>query len=103
VSRAPAFRKENSTGRLTAKTILLPGEDEAFYRTMCEGMFATFAPESEPEIKLVQLLCDTQWRIERCGRIEAAILSADVSRKHPRRRTACSRSARKVLSFKRAA
>jgi hypothetical protein len=45
---------------------------------MCEGMFEKFSPESVPEKELIQLLCDTQWRLQRCGRIEAAILSADV-------------------------
>ena len=63
---------------LTAKTILLPGEDEAAYRKLCDGMFESFAPNGTPEKELVQLLCDTQWRLQRCGRIEAAILSADV-------------------------
>ena len=63
---------------LTAKTVLLPGEDEAAYLKMCEGMFQSFAPAETPEKELVQLLCDTQWRLQRCGRIEAAILSADV-------------------------
>ena len=62
----------------TAKTILLPGEDEAAYRKMCEGMFERFAPAAAPEQELVQLLCDTQWRLQRCGRIEAAILSAEA-------------------------
>jgi len=63
---------------LTAQTVLLPGEDVAAYRKMCEGMFESFAPASTPEQELVQLLCDTQWRLQRCGRIEAAILSEDV-------------------------
>jgi hypothetical protein len=63
---------------LTAKTVLLPGEDEAAYAQMCQGMFATFGPANTPEKELVQLLCDTQWRLQRCGRIEAAILSAGV-------------------------
>jgi hypothetical protein len=62
---------------LTAKSILLPGEDEAAYRKMCEGMIESIEPTYEPEKELVQLLCDTQWRLQRCGRIEAAILSAD--------------------------
>ena len=62
----------------TAKTVLLPGEDEAAYRKMCEGMFASFSPDCIPEKELIQLLCDTQWRLQRCGRIEAAIMSADV-------------------------
>ena len=63
---------------LTAQTVLLPGEDEAAYRKMCDGMIETFAPYNTPEKELVQLLCDTQWRLQRCGRIEASILSADV-------------------------
>src|SRR5450755_3358793 len=60
---------------LTAKTILLPGEDEEAYRTMCAGMKKNLGPVSVPEQELVQLLCDTQWRLQRCGRIEAAIMS----------------------------
>ena len=63
---------------LTAQTILLPGEDEAAYRLMCKSMFETFAPDNTLEEGLIQLLCDTQWRLQRCGRIEAVILSADV-------------------------
>jgi hypothetical protein len=50
---------------LTAKTILLPGEDA--YRKMCEGMFEKFAPACTPEQELVQLLCDTQWRLSAAG------------------------------------
>ncbi len=63
---------------LTAKSVLLPGEDEAAYRTMCQGMFDSFAPGCVPETELVQFLCDTQWRLQRCARIEAVILSADL-------------------------
>src|ERR1035438_6628565 len=63
---------------LTAQTILLPGEDEAAYRKMCAGIFEAWAPAYEIEIQLVQNLCDTQWRINRCARLEAGILSADV-------------------------
>ncbi len=63
---------------LTAQTVLLPGEDEAAYRKMCEGMFAVLYPDNTAEKELIQLLCDTQWRLQRCGRIEAAILSADI-------------------------
>ena len=63
---------------LTAQTVVLPGEDEAAYLKMCEGMFADLAPEGEPERNLVQLLCDTQWRLHRCGRLEVAILTEDL-------------------------
>src|ERR1700687_5321736 len=63
---------------LTAKSVLLPGEDEAAWRTMCEGMFRSLSPVETPEKDLVQLLCDPQWRLGRCARLEAVIFSADV-------------------------
>src|SRR5580704_10209720 len=62
---------------LTAATILLPGEDEAAYRTLCEETFKHWRPAHAQEQGLVQLICDTQWRIARCSRIEAAIFSQD--------------------------
>ena len=63
---------------LTAQTVLLPGEDEAIYRTMCQRMVADFNPGAEIERILVQNLCNTQWRIDRCSRLEAAILSQET-------------------------
>jgi len=62
----------------TAQTVLLPDEDEAAYRKMCAGMFEDFGPAGEPERNLVQLLCDTQWRLHRCSRVEAEILTDDI-------------------------
>src|ERR1700686_2206302 len=61
---------------LTAQTILLPGEDEAAYRQLCSEMFDFWSPACVPETQLVQNLCDTQWRMNRCSRLEAAVLSA---------------------------
>ena len=55
---------------LPAQTVLLPGEDEAIYRTMCQRMVADFNPGAEIERILVQNLCNTQWRIDRCSRLE---------------------------------
>jgi hypothetical protein len=63
---------------LTAQTVLLPGEDEAAYRTMCQGMFASFDAIHVCEKELVQLLSETQWRLQRCVRLEAAILSENL-------------------------
>jgi hypothetical protein len=62
---------------LTAQTVLLPGEDEAAYGQLCEGMFHDFTPDAATEKELIQLLCDTQWRLHRCSRLEAAILSQE--------------------------
>ena len=63
---------------LTAQTVLLPGEDEAAYRKLCSEMFEFYSPGCVPETQLVQNLCDTQWRINRCPRLEAAALSSEV-------------------------
>jgi hypothetical protein len=63
---------------LTAQTVLLPGEDEAAYRKMCEGMFDSFTAIHVCEKELVQLLSDTQWRLQRCARLETAILSENL-------------------------
>src|SRR5580700_1713699 len=63
---------------LTAHTVLLPGEDEAAYRRLCEGISADFGPVGATEQELIQLLCDTQWRLHRCSRIEALVLTEDI-------------------------
>lgn len=63
---------------LNARAVLLPGEDEAAYRQLCEEFFAAFDPYAAPECQLIQTLCDTQWRIHRCARLEAAALSGEV-------------------------
>src|SRR5579863_6960193 len=64
---------------LTARnSVLLPGEDEAAYRTMCADFFQAFSPAGAPEHELIQTLCDTQWRIHRCARLEADALSGEL-------------------------
>ena len=62
---------------LTAQTVLLPGEDEAAYRKMCEGFFDDYQPETTSERELVQFLCDTHWRLARCSRLEVRAMSSD--------------------------
>jgi hypothetical protein len=63
---------------LTAQTVLLPGEDEVAYQRLCADTFENWNPIKEQEKALVQSLCDTQWRITRCARLEAVILSAEI-------------------------
>ena len=62
---------------LTAQTVLLPGDDEAAYRKMCEGFFDDYQPETTSERELVQFLCDTHWRLARCSRLEVRAMSSD--------------------------
>ena len=59
-------------------TVLLPGEDEAAYRALCDETFAHWKPADAHEKGLLQILCDTQWRLARCSRLEAAALSSDI-------------------------
>jgi hypothetical protein len=76
---------------LTSQTVLLPGEDEAAYRQLRDGMSAYWQPICEPEVQLVQNLADTQWRLNRCPRLEAEALSradfktVDIISKHEAR------------------
>jgi hypothetical protein len=63
---------------LTAQTTLLPGEDEAAYQKLCADTLAYYGAAGAHEVNLIQILCDTQWRISRCARLEAAALSGEV-------------------------
>src|SRR5690348_4731227 len=63
---------------LTAQTVLLPGEDEEAYGQLRSEFFEVYAPEVGPERELVQNLCDLQWRINRCARLEVIALSGDT-------------------------
>jgi hypothetical protein len=74
-----AISSQNSLKHgLTAQSVLLPGEDEAAYRKLCADMSGYWRPACEPEIQLVQNLCDAQWRLNRCPRLEAdALLRGD--------------------------
>ena len=62
---------------LTAKTVLLPGEDPAEYQTFAEGMTKSFGPGNEAECALVRELTELQWRLQRVARLEAGILSVE--------------------------
>jgi len=63
---------------LTAQTVLLPGEDEEAYRQLRSEFFEAYDPQVGPERELVQNLCDLQWRINRCARLEVIALSGDT-------------------------
>lgn len=65
-------------GLTAAQTILLPGEDEAAYRALCDRTFQEWKPARAQEEGLVQVLCNTLWRLERCSRLEAVALSGDT-------------------------
>ncbi len=76
--KSSSSRNAIKHGLTTALTVLLPGEDEAAYRTLCDETFQFWKPAHAQEKGLIQILCDTQWRLLRCGRLEAAVLSDEI-------------------------
>jgi hypothetical protein len=62
---------------LTAKTVLLPGEDEAEYQALKQQFFDFWKPVHVLDTQCVRNLVDTQWRINRCARLEVDALSKD--------------------------
>lgn len=55
---------------LSAKHLLLPGEDVAEYETHLDSWFSTLVPTSLPEATLVAQLGDTAWKLERLSKLE---------------------------------
>jgi len=63
---------------LTAKTVLLPGEDPAEYQALTQGMTTDLAPGNTIESSLTKELIDLQWRLQRVPRLEASLLDTDI-------------------------
>ncbi len=60
---------------LLAQEVLLPGEDAAAFRELAEGLVAELRPVGELEVRLVEDIIATYWRLRRLRRIEAGIFS----------------------------
>ncbi len=65
------------THGLTAKRLLLPGEDAELFETHLDEAFAYFAPEG-PEIPIVQDWVETMWRLRRIPAWEAVIFHSEL-------------------------
>jgi hypothetical protein len=63
---------------LTAKTVLLPGEDDAAYQALAASMLKDYEPLSTVEAALATELIDLHWRLQRASSVEARILSVDA-------------------------
>jgi hypothetical protein len=61
---------------LSARHLLLPGEDAAEYEQHLDGYFDTFAPATLPEATIVAQLGDLSWKLERLSRMENGRLLA---------------------------
>jgi len=60
---------------LTGQLLVLSNEELAAYKRHCEVFVKKHRPADEYEMRLVQLLADTSWRIMRVPAIEANILA----------------------------
>lgn len=58
---------------LAARGLLLPGEDQAEYKTKLDGIFTALAPQDDAEAELVALVGDDLWKLDRLARIEKGI------------------------------
>jgi hypothetical protein len=64
---------------LTARTAVLPSEDQAAYELHCRRFENEYQPAAATETQLVQQLADTSWRLNRIPILEAALLAQDCS------------------------
>jgi len=63
---------------LTASAVLIPCEDPAAFEAFRRGLHEHWNPRGNGEFIHVEEMIVIQWRLRRCERIEAVILSADV-------------------------
>jgi hypothetical protein len=61
---------------LTSQTIILSAQDAPRYAAMCDRFKADWKPVGDRELELTQMLVDTQWRLNRVPRLEAALYAA---------------------------
>jgi hypothetical protein len=59
---------------LTARTVLLPKEDQEKYAAFVKEIVDVFAPANAMERELAQLVADQQWRLRRIREIETDLL-----------------------------
>lgn len=62
-----------TTHGLTAKQIVLPGEDQAAFEAFQRGVFASLKPEDEMQADVIAQIAGVQWRLRRVPYFAAAI------------------------------
>jgi hypothetical protein len=58
---------------LTGRTVLLSSDDAVIYQRHLDRIFAEFAPATDKEKALVQMIADAEWRLLRIAPLEAGI------------------------------
>jgi hypothetical protein len=71
------------THGLTARTAVLPSEDQAAYQHHCRQFENEYRPATPTETQLVHELADTSWRLNRIPLLEAGLLSPAPSPESP--------------------
>lgn len=95
--RSPYGKSRSSSNSLkhglTAKTVVLPGEDQAEFDALQDSLMADYNPMTEHETQLVSEIAACLWRLSRARRHEEHALASDF--------TLFSRNASRTKGFER--
>ena len=70
---------------LTAKQIVVPGEDPEDYNELHQGLHESWTPANAQESLLVEQIAQNAWRLMRVRRLETALFSKMMPRLEPNR------------------
>lgn len=65
---------------LTGHTVLLPSDDADQYARLIESFRTEYNPKGDAEIRLVQTIADTTWRLQRIPGLESAIFAVGFTK-----------------------
>ena len=77
-ARAAANKVNALTHGLTARQLILPGENPDAFAELRDALFTEFRPATAREEVLTQELAEAHWRLLRCRRQETAFHSAAI-------------------------
>ena len=81
--RSPYGKSRSSSNSLkhglTAKTVVLPGEDQAEFDALQDSLMADYNPLTEHETQLVSEIAACLWRLSRARRHEEHALASDFT------------------------
>src|SRR5215472_18773611 len=63
---------------LCAKTLVLPGEDEAEFQAVLNGLEETYQPANYNELILVRQMAMAAWRLDRAYHVEGAFYQYEL-------------------------
>jgi hypothetical protein len=69
---------------LTARSVLLPGEDQDAFRDFTNSFLAIYQPETDDEFLLVEEMIACKWKLRRAWGFESTIIRAQMLEDHSR-------------------